>query len=89
MKMPSRMLDLSSPLDNETVLDHPFMRPKIRYLSNIENAPMLLATFPGLRQEDLPGGEGWAFEILELTATMARTWTRPRISNRRRSTANA
>jgi hypothetical protein len=29
MKLPSRMLDLSSPLDNDIVFDPPFMRPKI------------------------------------------------------------
>ena len=67
MKLPSRMLDLSSPLDNETVLDPPFMRPKIEYRTNAENAPMLLDNFPGLRREDLPDGEGWAFEIVQLT----------------------
>jgi hypothetical protein len=49
MKLPSRMLDLSSPLDNDTVYDPPFMRPKIQYLSNAETAPLLLEIFPGLR----------------------------------------
>src|SRR5262249_16083344 len=29
MKLPSRIVDISSALDNETVLDHDFMRPKI------------------------------------------------------------
>ena len=63
MKLPSRMLDLSVPLDNETVLDPPIMRPKIDYKTNKENAWMLLESFPGLRAEDLPDGEGWAFEL--------------------------
>ena len=67
MKLPGRMLDLSSPLDNETVFDPPFMRPKIEYRTNAENAPMLLDNFPGLRLEDLPDGEGWAFEIVQLS----------------------
>ena len=67
MKLPGRMLDLSSPLENETVYDPPFMRPKIQYLSGVENAPMLLDSFPGLKREDLPDGEGWAFEIVTLT----------------------
>ena len=31
MKLPSRIIDLSSPLENETVYDPPFMRPKIEY----------------------------------------------------------
>ena len=67
MHLPRRMLDLSTALDNETVLDHPFMRPRIEYRSNAENAPMLLEAFPGLRREDLPDGEGWAFELVQLT----------------------
>src|SRR4029077_6934210 len=29
MKLPARIIDLSSPLENETVYDPPFMRPKI------------------------------------------------------------
>ena len=67
MKLPGRVLDLSSPLDNETVFDPPFMRPKIEYRTNAENAPMLLDNFPGLRREDLPEGEGWAFEFVQLS----------------------
>ena len=39
MKLPSRIIDLSSPLENETVYDPPFMRPKIAYRSNVETAP--------------------------------------------------
>ena len=61
------MLDLSVSLDNETVLDPPVMRPKIDYKTNKENAWMLLESFPGLRAEDLPDGEGWAFELVQFT----------------------
>ena len=67
MNLLSRIVDISSPLDNETVMDHPFMRPKVEYRTNAQNAPMLLENFPGLKQEDLPGGEGWAFEIVTMT----------------------
>ena len=67
MQLPRRILDLSSPLENETVFDPPFMRPKIEYRSNTDNAPMLLECFPGLRREDLPDGEGWAFELVQIT----------------------
>ncbi len=58
MKLPRRITDLSSPLENETVYDPPFMRPKITYRSNAETAPLMLDLFPGLRREDLPDGEG-------------------------------
>src|SRR5512146_1751995 len=66
MKLPSRMLDISVALDNETVLDPHFMRPKIDYLTGKQNAWMLLEGFPGLKAEDLPDGEGWAFEQVQL-----------------------
>jgi len=66
MKMPSRIVDLSSPLDNDTVYDHPFMRPKIDYKTNAETAPLLMEIFPGLKREDLPDGEAWAIEYVQL-----------------------
>jgi kynurenine formamidase len=67
VKLPSRMIDLSSALDNETVYDHPFMRPKIEYLSHKQTAPLLCEQFPGLKPADLPDGEGWAYEQVHLT----------------------
>src|SRR5262249_31149008 len=67
MKLPSRIVDISSTLDTETVLDHPFMRPKIEYLSHQQTAPLLCGLFPGLKPEDLPAGEGWAYEHVQLT----------------------
>ena len=59
MKLPSRIIDLSSPLENETVYDP--------YRSNAETAPLICELFPGLRREDLPEGEGWAIEEIALT----------------------
>lgn len=67
MKLPSRIVDISSPLENETVYDPPFMRPKIAYRSNAETAPLVCELFPGLRREDLPDGEAWAIEEIALT----------------------
>jgi kynurenine formamidase len=67
MKLPSRIVDLSSPLENETIFDPPFMRPKLEYRNNSDNAPMLMENFPGLRREDLPNGEGWAFELVQIS----------------------
>ena len=66
MQLPSRMVDISIALDNDTVLDPHFMRPKIEYLTGKQNAWMLLEGFPGLKTEDLPDGEGWAFEQVQL-----------------------
>jgi kynurenine formamidase len=67
MRLPSRMIDLSSPLDNDTVYDPPFMRPKIEYRGNAETAPLICELFPGLQPHDLPDGEGWAIEQVQLT----------------------
>jgi kynurenine formamidase len=66
MKLPGRIVDISAPLDNDTVLDPPFMRPKIAYRSHAETAPLLMDIFPGLRREDLPDGEGWAIEHVQI-----------------------
>jgi kynurenine formamidase len=66
MKLPSRIVDISAPLDNDTVLDPPFMRPKIEYRNHAETAPLLSEIFPGLRVEDLPDGEGWAIENVHI-----------------------
>ena len=68
MKLPSRMIDLSSPLDNDTVYDPPFMRPKIEYVAHADTAPLLAEIFTGLRREDLPDGEGWAIEHVQLSS---------------------
>lgn len=66
MQLPSRMIDITVALDNETVLDPPFMRPKIDYLSNKDTAWILVEAFPGLKNEDLPDGEAWSIENVHL-----------------------
>ena len=66
MKLPSKIVDISQPLDNETVVDPDFMRPSIRYVTGKESAAMMCELFPGLKEDQLPGGEGWAIEFIEL-----------------------
>ena len=66
MKLPSKIVDISQPLDNETVVDPDFMRPSIRYVTGKENAALMCELFPGLTEDQLPGGEGWAIEFIEL-----------------------
>ena len=67
MHLPRTIIDISIPLDNETVVDPPIMRPQIKYVSNKENAEVMCSMFPGLKTSDLPGGEGWAWEVITLT----------------------
>jgi kynurenine formamidase len=66
MKMPSRIIDISSTLDNAVVMDHDFMRPTIEYVKNTETADAVCQIFPGLQPSDLPNGEGWAWEKVSL-----------------------
>ena len=53
-------------LDNDTTTDPPGLAPKIRYIDHHQSAPDLLRFFPGLKVEDLPAGEAWAVEEVQL-----------------------
>lgn len=62
-----RFIDLSIALDPEITSDPDIMQPKVDYLPHSATAEQVTAFFPGLEKEDLPGGEGWAIERLEIT----------------------
>lgn len=62
-----RLIDLSVTLDNETVADPSFQRPRIDYTRHKEGAGIMASLFPGLKEEDLPGGMGWAVETVTLS----------------------
>ncbi|HEY2684905.1 MAG TPA: cyclase family protein [Steroidobacteraceae bacterium] len=62
----TRIVDLSIYLENDVLSDPPPYRPKIHYVDHHTSAPELLQFFPGLKSEDLPDGEAWAIERVEL-----------------------
>ena len=64
--MARKLIDISIPLDNDTISDPEPFRPKITYMGHKETAEQVCSFFPGLKPEDLPDGEGWAFEKIEL-----------------------
>ena len=64
--MPRRFVDLSVPLETGVVSDPPIMLPEIEYMTHDQTAGQVMAFFPGLKKEDLPGGEGWAIERLRI-----------------------
>lgn len=64
--MSRRIVDISVALQSGIVSDPPFMLPKIDYKTGPETAERLEAFFPGLTRADLPNGEGWAMEFMEV-----------------------
>ncbi|WP_233809257.1 cyclase family protein [Paraburkholderia sp. HP33-1] len=64
--MSQRIVDLSIYLENDVVSDPPIYRPKIHYIDHKMSVPDLTGFFPGLKEEDLPDGEAWAIERIEL-----------------------
>jgi kynurenine formamidase len=64
--MPRRYIDLSVSLETGIASDPPMMMPGIEYLDHQQTAEQVMMFFPGLRKEDLPGGEGWAIERLQI-----------------------
>lgn len=64
--MARRIVDLSIYLENDVISDPEVYRPKISYIDHRMSVPELAAFFPGLTQQDLPDGEAWAIEKVEL-----------------------
>jgi kynurenine formamidase len=60
--MARRMIDISVALEAGIASDPPGSEPQIHYESHSESVPRILRFFPGLTQEMLPDGEGWATE---------------------------
>jgi kynurenine formamidase len=65
--MSRRFVDLSIYLENDVVSDPPVMKPRIDYIRHDQSVESIAAFFPGLKKEDLPDGEGWAVERVQLS----------------------
>lgn len=61
-----KFVDLSIYLENEPISDPPMYRPKIHYVNHKDSVADILTFFPGMTAADLPDGEAWALEKVEL-----------------------
>ncbi|MGD9818300.1 MAG: cyclase family protein [Desulfomonilaceae bacterium] len=65
--MKSRFIDLSIAIESGLPSDPPMMIPKIDYSDHSAGAEQMKQFFPGLTEDQLPGGLGWAMEFISLT----------------------
>lgn len=64
--MARQLVDLSMYLENDVPSDPPGYGPKIEYQTHKQTAAEVAKFFPGLKEADLPDGEGWAIEWIRL-----------------------
>ncbi|RUA02184.1 MAG: cyclase family protein [Deltaproteobacteria bacterium] len=62
-----RVVDLSISIEPELPSDPPMMIPKIDYIDHEQGSVQMTEFFPGIKKEQLPGGLGWALEMITLT----------------------
>jgi kynurenine formamidase len=65
--MARRIIDLSVPLQSDIASDPPGHEPKLTYIDHHQSASQVCSLFPGLTPADLPDGEGWAIERIDLS----------------------
>jgi len=63
----TRYIDLSIPIENDVKSDPEPYGPKVTYFRHKDTFDQLSPFFPGLTLDQLPEGESWAVETLELS----------------------
>lgn len=62
-----KFIDLSVSLENNLYSDPAPLLPKISYINHHQSFKQMAQFFPGLSKEELPDGEAWAIEHVELS----------------------
>ena len=70
-----KFIDLSVSLEEGITSDPDFMLPKINYHHHKDTAEEIISFFPGLKKEDLPGGEGGRWKPSRSVHIMGHIWT--------------
>jgi kynurenine formamidase len=65
--MARRLIDISVPLQNDIPADPPGLHPRIEYHDHQQSLPRMLGFFDGLKAADLPDGQAWAMETVQLS----------------------
>ncbi len=65
--MAKRFIDLSIAIEPDLPSDPPGMIPEIEYIDHKKGAEQMKMFFPGIKDEDLPNGLGWAVENVKLS----------------------
>ncbi|MCP3941901.1 MAG: cyclase family protein [Desulfobacteraceae bacterium] len=65
--MKKKIIDLSINIEADLPSDPPMMIPKITYVDHKAGATQMKDFFPGLEENQLPNGLGWALEMVSLT----------------------
>ena len=60
-------VDISVPLVAGIASDPPGIRPEIEYVTHADSVTSVVDAFPGVTVDDLPDGEGWAYEWVRTT----------------------
>lgn len=64
--MARKLIDISIPIENDVASDPAGFGPSVTYFNHQESFAQLQPFFPGLQKSDLPEGEAWAVEKVEL-----------------------
>jgi kynurenine formamidase len=62
-----RIVDLSVSIEPGLPSDPPMMIPKVDYVDHVAGRDQMKDFFPGVREDQLPAGLGWALEFVHLT----------------------
>lgn len=63
-----KIIDLSVALEGGIHSDPPMMEPAITYFNHTDTRTQMTGFFPGMTENDLPDGDGWAVEMLQISS---------------------